>query len=111
MTIANSRNFTQTANGQKLNLPKRLFWDWNFDKIDWVKHSLAVIDRVIERGNKEEWKELVQYYGETRIINALKIEIKYLPDYAIDNVCVYFNLKKGELACSERKQSNPGHWI
>jgi hypothetical protein len=109
--MANSKNKAQTANGQKPNLPERLFWDWNFNKIDWKKHSLAVIDRVIEKGNKEEWKEVVRYYGEAMIINALKKEIKYLPDYAIDDVCGYFHLKKEELACYERKQSRRGHWI
>lgn len=105
------KNNAQDENGQRPNLPKRLFWDWNYDKIDWEKHSLAVIDRVIERGNKEEWMEVVQYYGEAMIINALKKEIKYLPDYAVDGVSGYFHLKKEELACYELKQSRQGHWI
>jgi hypothetical protein len=108
--LPHSKN-VQAAIRPKPNLPKRLFWDWNYDKIDWEKHYLAVIDRVIERGNKDEWKEVVLHYGETRIINALKKEIKYLPDYVIGDVCSYFNFKKEELACYARKQSRQGHWI
>lgn len=99
------------ANHQKPNLPKRLFWDWKYDKIDWDKHCLAVIDRVIERGTEEEWEEVVRFYGETKIVRALTTEIKYLPDYIIDDVCSYFNLKKKELACYARKQAQRGHWI
>ena len=109
--MADHNNNEKFSNGEKPNFPKRLFWDWDFSKIDWKKHSLAVIDRVIERGNKEEWKELVRYYGKTKVINALKSEIKFLPDYAIDDVCGYFKLKKEELACYLRKQSRQGHWI
>jgi hypothetical protein len=109
--MANTKNNAQSPNGQKPDLPKRLFWDWNYDKIDWQKHYLAVIDRVIERGSKEEWNEVVHFYGESRVNNALKKEIKYLPDYIIDDVCGYFKLKKEELACYARKQSRPGHWI
>jgi hypothetical protein len=109
--MANTKNNAQPSNGQKPDLPKRLFWDWNYDKIDWEKHYLAVIDRVIERGNKKEWNEVMHFYGESRVNYALMKEIKYLPDYIIDNVCGYFKLKKEELACYARKQSKPGHWI
>jgi hypothetical protein len=33
--MANLKNNAQSANGQKPNLPKRLFWDWRYDAIDW----------------------------------------------------------------------------
>lgn len=109
--MADSKNNDRNVIRQRPNLPKRLFWDWNYDKIDWEKHYLAVIDRVIERGNKEEWKEMINFYGESNVINSLKTEIKYLPDYIIYDVCGYFNLKMDELACCERKQKRRGHWI
>lgn len=105
------KNSTKLKNGNKPNLPKILFWDWNFDKIDWKKGYLSIIDRVIERGNNEEWEELIRYYGRPKVIKALKSEIRYLPDYAIEKVCSYFKLKKEDLACYARKQSRPGHWI
>jgi hypothetical protein len=106
--MADYNDNDRNANRQKPNLPKRLFWDWNYDKIDWEMHYLAVIDRVIERGNKEEWNEVVRFYSQNRVNNALKNEIKYLPDYIIDDVCGYFNLKMEELACYERKQTRRG---
>lgn len=105
------KNTTRARKEDKPNLPKRLFWDSNFDKIDWQTMYLGVIDRVIERGNKDEWNEIVRYYGKSKVINVLKSEIKYLPDYAIEKVCSYFNLKKEELACYARTQSKRGHWI
>jgi hypothetical protein len=105
------KNITKSKKGEKPNLPKQLFWDWDFDKIDWKKGYLSIIARVVERGDSEERKELIRYYGEPKVIKALKSEIKYLPDFAIEDVCSYFKLKKEELACYSRKQSRQGHWI
>jgi len=92
------------------NFHKRLFWDWNYSKIDWEKSYLAVIDRILERGDKDDWKELVRYYGKPKAIQALKSE-KYLPDYIIDEVCGYFDLQKEAIACYAHKQSRKGHRI
>lgn len=100
-----------SANKIVPNLHKRLFWDWRYDDIDWQKTYRSVIERVLERGTKEEWEEIIRFYGRSVIIDALKNEIKYLPDYSIDDICNYFNLKKEELACYARKQSRNGHWI
>jgi hypothetical protein len=105
---SNSENL---PNGKEPDFAKRLFWDWNFSKINWEKHYLAVIDRIIERGNKEDWNELVQYYGKPKVIKALESEINYLPDYIIDDVCGYFDLQKEALACYAHKQSRKGYWI
>lgn len=109
MAIRN--NSKKVTTERRPDFHKRLFWDWNFSKIDWEKHYLAVIDRIIERGNKEDWKELIRFYGKPRVIKALKFEIKYLPDYIIEDVCGYFDLTKEALACYAHKQSRKGHWI
>ena len=45
------------------NIRKSLFWDTDFDKINWAKHKKAVINRVMERGNKEEIDEIKRFYG------------------------------------------------
>jgi hypothetical protein len=46
-----------------------------------------------------------------KVIQALKKEILYLPDYAIDKVVGYFDIKKKELVCYARKQSRQEHRI
>lgn len=50
---------------------KVLFWDTDFDKIDWVKHRKAVIKRVFERGNDEEIQEIISFYGKQAIQDEL----------------------------------------
>lgn len=44
-------------------LRKVLFWDTDMEKIDWQKQKKAVIQRIFERGNEEEKKEIAQFYG------------------------------------------------
>lgn len=40
-----------------------LFWDTDFDKINWGKYKEAVIKRVLERGSKEEINEIQKFYN------------------------------------------------
>ncbi|MBB6235418.1 addiction module HigA family antidote [Pedobacter sp. AK013] len=45
-------------------LRKILFWDTDFDKINWKSQYQSVIQRVLERGNSDEKNELIRYYGQ-----------------------------------------------
>jgi antitoxin HigA-1 len=48
-----------------------LFWDTAFEKIDWVQQKKAIINRVFERGNREEITEIIRFYGQQAIDEAL----------------------------------------
>jgi plasmid maintenance system antidote protein VapI len=48
-------------------LRKGLFWDSDMDKIDWQKQYKAVIKRVFERGNDDEKKEILNFYGKEKV--------------------------------------------
>lgn len=56
------------------NIRKILFWDTDFDKIDWGHYRYAVIQRVWERGTEEEKSEIARFYG----IDVTELE-KYKP--------------------------------
>jgi addiction module HigA family antidote len=47
---------------QSPRVRKSLFWDTDFEKINWIKYKNAVIKRVLERGNKDEIKEISIFY-------------------------------------------------
>lgn len=47
------------------NVRKILFWDTEWDKINWSKHKDAVIYRVLNRGNNDEITEIKRYYNIT----------------------------------------------
>jgi len=40
-----------------------VFWDTRFEKIDWIAHKDAVIERVSQRGNEEEKAEIERFYN------------------------------------------------
>lgn len=44
-----------------------LFWDTDINKIDWHKQYKAIIQRVFERGNDKEKKEILRFYGKDKI--------------------------------------------
>ncbi len=45
------------------NIRKSLFWDSDFNKIDWERYKKAVINRVWERGNQSEMEEIARFYN------------------------------------------------
>jgi hypothetical protein len=101
----------ETITDGKPDLPKRLFWEFVYEDIDWLNDYRTVIQRVIERGNDEAWTELFRYYGYDKVLYTLKFESTYLMDHTIEKVCAYFQIKPEELRCYTRKQLRGGHWI
>jgi len=93
------------------NLPPVLFWDFDFDKIDWRRSRLTIMERVFDKGDKSDWREMIRFYGHDNVIRALKNEITYLTDITTTAVCEYFQLSKKELKCYTKKQLNQGHWL
>ena len=65
----------------KPDLHKKYFWEFRYDEIDWVKSYVMVIQRIIERGEENDWQEIIRFYGKEKIINALLNEVKFLPDF------------------------------
>ncbi|WP_313188998.1 DUF6922 domain-containing protein [Sphingobacterium sp.] len=65
-------------------LSKSLFWDTDFQKINWEEQYKAVIQRVFERGDEEEKNEIIRFYGIEKTEKALK-ESKIRKPYTINN--------------------------
>lgn len=93
-------------------LPKVLFWDFRYYKIDWRGDYKTVIGRVLERGDNEEWHEMIRFYGQEKVLHTLKAELTYLPNYIIPKVCDHFHLQPEELRCSRRPAwRGTGQWL
>ena len=94
----------------KPDLSRILFWDFRYEDIEWREEYLTIIARVCERGSPAEWEEMIRFYSKPFVENALKHEVKFLENQAIEKVCNYFSVQKEDLLCYTRKQSRPGHW-
>ncbi len=45
------------------NIRRNLFWDYNFDNLDWGRYRKAIIHRVLTRGTQDEQREIARYYN------------------------------------------------
>ncbi|MEX1192605.1 MAG: HigA family addiction module antitoxin [Brumimicrobium sp.] len=64
------------------NIRKVLFWDTDFNKIDWNKNKKAIIKRILERGNETEINEIISFYGRKTISKVIQsIKKSYLPSF------------------------------
>lgn len=94
------------------NLPPQLFWDTDIDTLNWNDSYIPVIARVIERGDQSEIDEIVRFYGHNKVITAIRGEIYFLPNYAIDRALKFFpELKKEEMYCYLNRKDKPYDWI
>ncbi len=59
-------------------LARRIFWDVDFDKLDYDAKASFVIERVFERGDVEDIRNCRRYYGDERVKRVL-LEAKFLP--------------------------------
>lgn len=65
------------------NIRKIIFWDTDFEKIDWSKNRSAIIKRIFERGNDTEINEIIGFYGRETIKEEIKnIDSSFLPSFS-----------------------------
>jgi hypothetical protein len=57
--------------GKKPNIPDRLLWEYDVQTFNYDKSYKIVIERVLERGTLEEWREILRYYGEQKILETI----------------------------------------
>lgn len=93
-----------------MTLNPGLFWDTDFNNIDYQKYSQKVIERVLTMGTLSDWFEIQRYYGLERIKNEA-MQIRYLDEITLNFCCVFFNLKKEDFRCYTFQQSgHQQHW-
>jgi hypothetical protein len=49
-----------------------LLWEYDLDTFNYDKSYKIVIERVLERGNLEEWKEMVALYTKDQILETIE---------------------------------------
>ncbi len=54
------------------NIPFRLLWEYDPTTFDFDRSYKVVIERVLERGGLEEWREMVKYYNIEKIKETIE---------------------------------------
>lgn len=93
-----------------MNLSRRLFWDVNYDTINWDDKYKWVIVRVFERGDVEDIRACRRYYGDEKVREALT-STKWLPLQTIYLACAVLDNELKDYRCYTLAQSNRQHWI
>jgi hypothetical protein len=57
------REWLKTQHKTAPNIRRIVFWDTDFDKIDWNRYRSFVIQRVLTRGSEDERREISRFYG------------------------------------------------
>jgi hypothetical protein len=94
---------------EKPLLHKRIFWDTDFDKINYDKSYRSVIERVFERGDVEDIRTVRRYYGDEQVKKVL-VECKYLPEIKIYLAAAIFNEQPENFKCYIQTQSMRELW-
>jgi hypothetical protein len=71
-------------------LARRLFWDVNFEKLDYEVDSALIIERVFSWGDIPDLRALRQFYGDSRIVEVLLIS-DYVPIVPLHLAAAIFN--------------------
>ncbi|MBD3903024.1 hypothetical protein NAL32_08410 [Chryseobacterium sp. Ch-15] len=94
------------------DLDPTLFWDYDLTAMDFNKAYKSIIARIVERGSKNDIDKIVEFYTYEKVLIAIRDEIHFLPNYAIDRAIDFFpELKKEEMHCYLNRKDKPYHWI
>ena len=89
-------------------LARRIFWDVDFDKLDFDAKASFVIERVFERGDVEDIRNCRRYYGDETVVAAL-LQAKFLPLTTLHFVSAIFDKPLEAFRCFTLRQSNQAH--
>ena len=89
-------------------LNKRIFWDVDFTSINYDKDDRFVIERVFDRGDVEDIRQVRRYYGDKKIKEVLTTA-KYLFDETINFCSAIFDIPKDKFRCYILRQLRPAH--
>ncbi|MBT3301397.1 MAG: hypothetical protein HOD63_14065 [Bacteroidetes bacterium] len=92
-----------------MNLSRVIFWDTEFENIDWEKKSRYVIERVVNYGSLSDWQAIKAYYG----LDKIRVEMllsRDLDPKSISFLSCIFNIPKEQFRCYSQILSNQPHW-
>ena len=85
---------------------RRIFWDVDFDKLDYNGKASFIIERVFERGDVEDIRNCRRYYGDDKIKQVL-LTAKFLPLTRIYLASAVINEPLEAFRCYKLRQLNP----
>lgn len=57
----------------------RLLWEYDLETFNYDKSYKIVIERVLERGTLDEWRAVLSYYGQEKILEVIEWSAQLTP--------------------------------
>lgn len=86
---------------------KRIFWDVDFEQLDYDAKANFVIERVFERGDVEDIRQCRRYYGDEKVMEVL-LKAKFLPEHRMHLASAVIDKPLTDFRCYTLRQLNPG---
>lgn len=96
----------------KNNVPvfsPNLFWDVNADDLDMVQHKAFIVNRVLDYGQWDDWKTILNYYGLEQIASIAK-DLRSLFPKSLAFISTVSHIPENQFRCYELLQSKDELW-
>ncbi len=91
---------------KKPTFQKRIFWDVDFDKLNYDGKASFIVERVFERGDVEDIRQCREYYGDERVATIL-LNAKYLPERRLHLAAAVIDKPITSFRCYTLRRLNP----
>ena len=95
--------------GNKPIFDNRIFWDIDFEKLNYQTKASFIIERVFDRGDVEDIRQCRRFYGDEKLKQVLT-KAKWLSLHTIYLACALFENELTDYRCYITAQSNPNHF-
>lgn len=68
-----------------------LFWDANLDEIDTEAHAPYIIERILAKGDKEDFHWLQKQYDQEKIVSVI-IHNRTLDEKSLNFWCIFYQV-------------------
>ena len=86
---------------------RRIFWDVDFDQLDYDTRSAFVIVRVFNRGDVDDIRQCRRYYGDEKV-RAVLLNTKFLMPARMRLAGAVLDEPIESFRCFKLKELNPG---
>lgn len=94
---------------KNVKLDSALLWEYDLSNFDFQQMRDIVVQKVVERGWKNDWYFILNYYGINGVKDAIK-KIPYLNKKDMNFASLLFHIPLSEMKCYIQKRSHPQHW-
>jgi hypothetical protein len=95
----------QTKIKDNPQISPHLLWDVNKSKVDYEKMKVFIVERVIERGNEDDFYTIFQLYGgQEGVREIIRKHCDFIDPRDEALARVLFDLKKKDLECYKRRR-------